>query len=82
MEKKVNLNEHQVELLFDLAECHLIWYNKYYMEDEIPMFHTLLQLNHIKISQKLPKNYDDDDIFKQMNILKQKYIDITSSKRK
>jgi hypothetical protein len=43
----INLSDRQIELLYEMAEIHFAWFQKYSPESKTK-FEDILELNHIK----------------------------------
>ena len=72
--KMVDLTTKQTDLLYDVTERHLQWYQIYY--EVPPAFEVLLELNHRKLSYKVTSTMKEDDITKLLEKMWQNYDDL------
>jgi len=70
----VNLTTKQADLLYDVAERHLQWYQIYY--DDPPAFEVLLELNDRKLSYKVTKSMKEEDITNLLKRMWKSYDDL------
>jgi hypothetical protein len=68
------LSDHNAELLFEVTEWHLKWYELYY--ENPPQFSTLLEINFIKLESVSMDNWVDDDYERKLLQFKYSYIDM------
>ena len=65
------LTDKHIELLYEVAETHLRWYQLYYKDP--PKFDILLELNHTKLKYLIDDDTTNKEITERLTAMKKTY---------